>query len=126
MGTASTVGQRDFTNSLFFYNPCWGGRIHNTAVGQSSCIQALRMGAVAVFAGTSPQTYNPFADNCNWPIPGWDTGSALLTNLAREINKGDPPPKTIGDAWLKIKYTCPSQTQREHNELYGDPSIRVR
>ena len=78
-----------------------------------------------MFAGTSPQSYNTGRSACGWPIPGSaDTGSAFLTNLAREINKNEPAPKTIGDAWLKIKYTVTgSKTQREHNELYGDPSI---
>jgi hypothetical protein len=126
MGTSQTLAQRDFTNTIHFYNPCWGGRINNVDESGSSVIQSLRKGAVAVFGGTSPQAYDPTATACaGLPMTrGLFAGSTYLTNLAYEINQNSP--RAIGDGWLKAHNTITNKIQREQNVMYGDPSIRVK
>jgi hypothetical protein len=126
MGTSRTVGQRDFTNTVFYYNPCLGGRIHNHNYDQSSVLHAMSNGAIAVFAGTTLQMFSSTSRGpCNrLPIGDMYSGSSYLTNLAYEINKQSPG--TVGDAWLKWHNRVTTRSQREHNVMYGDPSIRVK
>jgi len=126
MGDARTMGQRDYTNSLLFFNTCWGGRINNVNPEQSVVMQALNSGAVAVFGGTSPQSYVPYNEECtSMPLTiGQTTGSTYMANLAYEVNKRNP--KTIGDAWLVVHNSVTDTEQREHNLLFGDPSVRVK
>jgi len=123
MGTSLTIGQRDFTDTIFIYNPCWGGRIHNVNLAQSSVLQALNRGAAAVFGGTQPQSYFPINSACTWSLDR-STGTSFLAYTAKNINKGTYD--TIGDAWLAAKLLITDIVQREHNELYGDPSIRIK
>jgi hypothetical protein len=126
MGTASTIAQRDFTDTVLFYNPCFGGRIHNHDFAESSVLQALNKGAVAVFGGTTLQSYSATDMNsCNMlPISSMSHGSSFLTNLAYGINKAGAT--TIGDAWLYWHNRVTVRAQREHNVMYADPSIRVK
>jgi len=133
----STLGNRDFENTILFYNPCYGGRIHNVRpndltldtpfpVSYSAVMQSLRQGAVAVFAGTNTQTFQPLPTPCQGlPVTNsLGTGSTFLTNLAYEVNQQSY--KTVGDAWLATKLTVTNKRQREQNSMYGDPSIRVK
>jgi hypothetical protein len=79
-----------------------------------------------MFAGTTLQTFSPTARNACHRLPIGDmyTGSSYLTNLAYEINKQKPG--TLGDAWLMWHNRVSERPQREHNVMYGDPSIRVK
>jgi hypothetical protein len=126
MGTSQTIGQRDLTDSIHFYNPCWGGRINNVDATGSAMMQTLRKGAAAVFGGTSPQSYDPTQMACpGLPMTrGLFAGSTYLTNLAYEINQNSP--KSIGDAWLRHHNQITDKIQREQNSMYADPSIRVK
>jgi hypothetical protein len=123
MGTSTTIGERDFKDTIFLYNPCWGGRIHNVNLAQSSVLQALNNGAAAVFGGTTQQSYQPVKSSCTWSLD-YNTGTTLLAYVAKNINK--EPYNTIGDAWLAAKLLITDRMQREHNQLYGDPSIKIK
>ncbi len=126
MGDASTIAGRDFTGTVLFYNPCFGGKIDNRRLDESSIMQGFQKGVVAIFAGTTPQTFMPNNGACSsFPVTnGVGTGTTYLANLAYEINRESP--KTLGDAWQKQHNLCPDKVQREHNVMYGDPSIRVK
>jgi len=126
MGDSTDIAQRDMTDTVFFHNPCWGGRIHNVDPDGSVVLQALLQGAAAVFAGTSYQGYSSLVEECsNMPMTiELGSGSTYMANLAYKINREDP--RTIGDAWLTVHNQCTRKMQREMNVMYGDPSIRVK